>query len=195
MAITFGDITRVSKGLKTVPIKSKDYVQVTERVKAFRMLIPDGAITTTIASLDENMIVMQATAMDAEGKVLSTGTAYEVKNASNINKTSYIENCETSAVGRCLAFLGIGIDLSIASAEELENALEQQESQEPTIETAVKAAGSPTNEDMLEVLYKHYPKGSDVLNKLLQGWNLTSVDELNTAQLLAIWNKYKDKKK
>ena len=39
--------------------------------------------------------------------------------SSNINKTSYVENCETSAVGRALAMLGIGIDTSIASANEV----------------------------------------------------------------------------
>jgi hypothetical protein len=44
-----------------------------------------------------------------------------------INKTSYIENCETSAWGRALGNLGYGIQTSIASAEEVEMAIAKQE--------------------------------------------------------------------
>ena len=58
--------------------------------------------------------------------ILGTGTAYEKENSTFINKTSYIENCETSAIGRALAMCGIGIDTSIASKEEVENAIENQ---------------------------------------------------------------------
>ena len=59
-------------------------------------------------------------------RLLGTGTAYEKENSTFINKTSYIENCETSAVGRALAMCGIGIDTSIASAEEVQNAINNQ---------------------------------------------------------------------
>ena len=57
----------------------------------------------------------------------ATGHAHEDRNSSSINKTSYIENCETSAIGRALGALGIGSDEFISSAEELNNALEAQE--------------------------------------------------------------------
>ncbi len=59
-------------------------------------------------------------------RLLGTGTAYEKENSSFINKTSYIENCETSAVGRALGMAGFGIDTSIRSAEEMQNADLQQ---------------------------------------------------------------------
>ena len=36
------------------------------------------------------------------GEVIAQGHAHEVQGSSNINKTSYVENCETSAVGRAL---------------------------------------------------------------------------------------------
>lgn len=58
--------------------------------------------------------------------VLGTGTAYEKEGSTFINKTSYIENCETSAVGRALGMAGFGIDTSIASAEEVQNAIANQ---------------------------------------------------------------------
>ena len=69
---------------------------------------------------------MKATCADENGSILGTGTAYEKEGSSFINKTSYIENCETSAVGRALGFAGFGIDTSIASAEEVMNAQYQQ---------------------------------------------------------------------
>ena len=55
------------------------------------------------------------------------GDAYEKEDSAFINKTSYIESCETSAVGRALGMCGIGIDTSVASADEVLNAIKQQE--------------------------------------------------------------------
>ena len=70
--------------------------------------------------------VIKATAYDGEGKILATGHAREEKEASYINKTSFVENCETSAVGRCLGIIGIGITSAVASAEEMQNQEEAQ---------------------------------------------------------------------
>ena len=64
-----------------------------------------------------------------DGEVVATGHAYEKESSSFINKTSYIENCETSAVGRALGIFGIGIDASIASAEEVTNAINNQKTE------------------------------------------------------------------
>ena len=79
-------------------------------------------------ALDSEQCVCKATIADATGRVIATGHAHEVQGASNINKTSYVENCETSAIGRALAMLGIGIDTSIASANEVEDAIAKQDS-------------------------------------------------------------------
>ena len=72
------------------------------------------------------MVLMKSIVTDEAGNVLSTGYAQEKENASVVNRTSYIENCETSAVGRALGMCGFGIDASVASAEEVKNAIEQQ---------------------------------------------------------------------
>lgn len=85
-----------------------------------------GCIMTEILSNEDGVVVMKATCYSDSNTVLSTGTAYEKEGSSYINKTSYIENCETSAVGRALGFAGFGIDASIASAEEIMNSLYQQ---------------------------------------------------------------------
>lgn len=121
------ELKRVNEGLKTVDVKGKDYVEVNKRVMAFRELEPNGSIITEIISHEDGIVVMKATAINGDGKVIGTGFAYEKESSSYINKTSYIENCETSAVGRALGFCGIGVDSSIASAEEVANAIHQQE--------------------------------------------------------------------
>lgn len=116
------------KNLQTVDIKGKPYVLVNERVKAFRESYPGHSLITTIVELTDKRVVMCATINDPEGRTLATGYAYEETGSSFINKTSYIENCETSAWGRALANFGIGIDSSMCSADELGNALLNQQS-------------------------------------------------------------------
>lgn len=121
--ITSADIKRVNESINTIDIgRGKQYAVVAERVKAFRQLQANGAIETEIIGSNENEVTVKASIRDNEGKLLATGTAHEVKGAGMVNKTSWVENCETSAVGRALAFVGIGIEGEIASAEEMVNA-------------------------------------------------------------------------
>lgn len=120
------EIQKANETIKTTDIKGKDYAEVNQRIKAFRMVYPNGSITTEIVSLVEGVVTMKTTIKDNEGNVLSTGYAYEKENSTFINKTSFIENCETSAVGRALGMCGFGIDTSVASAEEVQNAIENQ---------------------------------------------------------------------
>ena len=113
--------------LKTINIKGKLYVPVNERVKAFREYYPGYSIITEILDYNESSVLMKATIYDPDGKECATGHAQEDRNASNINKTSFVENCESSCCGRALGMFGIGIDTSMASADEVVNAVEQQE--------------------------------------------------------------------
>lgn len=131
MSITWEKLVKVNKAIKPVDIKGKDYAQVNDRIKAFRELCPNGTITTDIIELANGVVTMKATVYDEEGKVLGTGLAQEKESSGYINKTSYIENCETSAVGRALGFAGIGVDGSMCSAGELVNAITNQ-NKEPT---------------------------------------------------------------
>lgn len=114
------------KKFKTVNIKGKEYVEVNERVKYFTKEYAGWSIETELLSDSNGICVFKATIKDENGRVISTGHAYEKESGSFINKTSYIENCETSAVGRALGFLGIGIDTSIASSDEVNNAIIKQ---------------------------------------------------------------------
>lgn len=125
--ITFSDIQRANETIKTTDIKGKDYAEVNQRIKAFRMVYPTGPIETEMISNEDGICIFKATVRNEEGDLLATGTAYERENSTFINKTSYIENCETSAVGRALGMCGFGIDTSVASAEEIQNAIANQE--------------------------------------------------------------------
>jgi hypothetical protein len=113
---------------QTISIHGKDYATVAHRLAiARRNLGIELDITTKIIHLDNEKAVVQADIF-LEGKHVSTGLAEEFRSASRINQTSALENAETSAVGRALAFLGI-INDQIASAEEVSLAIEQQDKQ------------------------------------------------------------------
>lgn len=130
--ITFEDIQKANETIKTTDIKGKEYAEVNQRIKAYRMVYPNGTIRTKLAKLENGICVFMAEVTNNDGDVIATGTAYEKENSTFINKTSYIENCETSAVGRALGMAGFGIDTSVASAEEVQNAIEnQKEKKEP----------------------------------------------------------------
>lgn len=128
--ITKEMIEEANNAIQKVPYgkggKTKDYATVNSRVNAFRLICPDASITTEIVHMDDKAVVMKSSIM-VDDKVVATGLAREVEGDGFVNKTSHIENCETSAVGRALGFLGIGSDESISSADELANALRQQE--------------------------------------------------------------------
>lgn len=128
--VTWEEIKKANEAISTTDIKGKEYAQVNQRVKAFRMVYPNGSIETEylISGDDGNRRCLFIVKIkDNNGNIISTGTAEEKENSSFINKTSFIENCETSAVGRALGFAGFGIDTSIASAEEVQNAQANQE--------------------------------------------------------------------
>jgi hypothetical protein len=112
--------------LKTINIKGKEYVEVNERLKYFRENHPEHSLTTEIIQCTEEHCVIKATICHG-GVEIATGHAHEVRSANFINKTSFVEVCETSAWGRALANFGIGIYSQVASAHEVANAIAQTE--------------------------------------------------------------------
>lgn len=126
------------KDKKTGKTVSKDYNTVDQRIQGFRELYPNGSIQTEILSHETEIVngknagivLMKATAYDDEGRIIATGHALEKESASYINQTSYIENCETSAVGRCLGIIGIGLTEAVASAEEIKGQIDAEDKRE-----------------------------------------------------------------
>lgn len=111
----------------TVKIHGKEYKTVALRIQEFREKHPDFTIQTELVEANDTLVVMKAT-ISMGPQVIATGYAEEVRTASKINRTSALENAETSAVGRALAFFGLG-GSEIASADEVANAISQQNNQ------------------------------------------------------------------
>ena len=146
----------VNDRLTRTNIKGRQYIDVAQRIQGFWELYPQGRIVTEMVADDGKRCVFKAEAYDmAEGGagLLTTGHAYEVNSGRGVNATSYIENCETSAVGRALGMLGIGSTDSIASADEVMNA---QQRQAQAAKTAQKPAPAPQpQQDQLKAAKVH----------------------------------------
>ena len=114
---------------KTTNIKGKDYVEVNQRLLYFRneSAYAGWSLESELIDLQPDRCCVRAVIRDNEGRIRATGHASEDRTSSMINKTSYVENCETSAFGRALAALGIGIETSIASANEVQMAIAKQD--------------------------------------------------------------------
>ena len=133
-------LTEVNDRLKNIstPFQKggKVYVEVCKRLQGFWEMFPNGRIITEFIELTEDHAICRALVYDGE-IWLATGTAREDKGAGFINKTNYVENAETSAVGRALGNLGIGSVDSIASADEVQRAeIKQAPEKKPTKENA-----------------------------------------------------------
>ena len=114
----------------TVNIHGREYKTVALRVNEFREKYPitDGwAITATIISVDEKVVVMRSEITNPEGLIVATGYAEEERSQRGINSTSALENCETSAIGRALAAAGFA-GTEYASADEVAQAVRKQDS-------------------------------------------------------------------
>jgi hypothetical protein len=183
--ITFDDIQKANETIRTTNIKGKEYAEVNQRLKAFRMVYPKGDIQTKIISLENGVCIMNTDIFDDDGNHLATGTAYEKENSTFINKTSYIENCETSAVGRALGMAGFGIDTSVASAEEVQNAIANQEFKDSLV-----------SDTEAKVIYKALMNklGSDeeVENYLYCKFNIDNTSKLLKSQYVEIVKEFKE---
>ena len=161
--ITYEDIQKANETIKTTDIKGKNYAEVNQRIKAFRMVYPTGCIQTEMLSNENGVCVFRCavgyTDENGERVTVGIGHAYEKEGSTFINKTSYIENCETSAVGRALGMAGFGIDTSVASAEEVQIAIINQTANDKIDAIKVKTlekrcADDGVNVESLCKLYK-----------------------------------------
>jgi len=110
----------------TVDIHGQEYVLIAARLAMFREDHPDWTIEPAVLS-DGDVVKCRTEIRDAEGRLISVAHAEENRSYGNINKSSAVENCETSSVGRALAWVsGKYAGKSIRSADEMSDALYQQ---------------------------------------------------------------------
>ena len=137
---------------KTQNIKGKQYVPVNERVLFFRN---DGqykgwSLTTELLHYQPEYCIVRASIKNAEGYEIASGIGHETPTSGQVNRTSMLENCETSAAGRALGLLGIGIETSIATFEEVERAISQQTAYDVAGEAPAKP--TPTQKQVKEAV-------------------------------------------
>ena len=153
----------------------KKYTQVVHRMEAFRTVFGlECGIDTQIVVNDGQRVVVKATVTDHNGHVIGAGTAEEIRGQGHVNKTSALENCETSAIGRALASIGLSGG-EYASANEMEAVprkqrnLEQSESgggsgQEPSTSTVNETPSDPVQEQYDKELYVSLSKKLESIN-------------------------------
>lgn len=191
--MNFEKIQELNAQLPYKNIKGKNYIQVNQRVLAFRQLYPNGRIQTEIVKLSAEKptgatVIVKASVFDGDA-LISTGHAFENPDKNkNINQFSALENCETSAVGRALGFLGIGSTDSIASLEEIPESERDEPIEDPNNYAQQLAGIVPQPEkitpERLAILAKLYQGAS--LQKLLEHFQLASLEDMDdkTAQAL-----------
>lgn len=188
---TYKDIEKVNGEIKTLSLGKKEYAEVAERVKAFRKLYPEGRIYTDLIKNEGGEIIIKAVVLNDQGQAIAMGHAKEKEGSSTINRTSALENCETSAVGRALGFLGLTGGASIASFEEVSNAKIQQEgillatsTEKKGLTETAKAKGVPVELVLDEVGFdrdkqpegltrEQYGRAMEFLNKLHASYEKT----------------------
>lgn len=166
----------MAKDTGIVNIHGKEYETVASRVQKFRTDKEIGlnySIETELVEANESTVLMKAFIKDKEGRVIATGYAEEKRASSMINKTSAVENCETSAIGRVLANFGLA-GTEYASADEVANAISQQnfdkpmsDAQRDLIRKLAKDQGTP--EEGIEVRLKQIKtsaEASEAIKKL-----------------------------
>lgn len=146
--------------MKTVNIKGKEYITVNERLIHFRKEAAYNGwrIVEDLISLDDKEGVFKATILDPDGNEMVSAHAQEYRDSSYINKTSFLENGFTSALGRALGYLGIGLDTSIASADEVGNAVRNQDSKPWLTENQLNATLKGTLDQAKKVLANYKMK-------------------------------------
>lgn len=185
--VNFADLQKVNNEIKTIKMDGKDYSLVNERIIAFRKLYPQGFIHTRIIDKSDEECTFVAEVGYVNDKSepirLGTGTANENKNSSLINTTSYVENCETSAVGRALAMAGFGITSGVASADEVRQAVHAQNNLGEKTNTVL------ATKNQISLLTKLYP---DPQNALKQ-FNVTEFKYLTVQQASKLISEGKNK--
>ena len=148
-------MTKQNLRQKAVKIKGKDYVLVSDRILAFNETYPNGCISTELVSTpDSTTYIIKATAIPDTSKPERKFTGYSQAKIGQgmVNQTAALENAETSAVGRALGMMGIGVLDSIASADEMVKATSTQRKAQPAHPKPVLTPDNPRWEGAVQAL-------------------------------------------
>lgn len=171
----FEKIQKANSKMPTITLQGKKYVQVKDRIVAFRNIFPRGTIETK-PDYTENYVIFEARVYDNENKLLATGHSRVL-----LNKDKSIEKCESASVGRAMAMIGLGTSESIASYEEMEDMEEG---------TGIFDEDTELKKKLVEKFNKlDVKKKAEVLNM----FRVKSADELKVETLKGLVNEVNNK--
>lgn len=155
-------------------LKGKKYTEVSTRVEVFRQHFKSYSLDSELISDDGQRVVVKAFIRREDGTVVATGHAEEIRGSSNVNRTSAIENCETSAWGRALACLGLHGG-QIASANELTAAKRKDTTINENLEAEIKSkrtlvALNQWNQDNAAEIARLQNEDPDAYQRLYNVW-------------------------
>jgi autotransporter adhesin len=160
-------------------IHGKDYTMVAQRVEAFRKFAgTDWSITSEILEDNGNRVLMRATITDRNGFIVSDGLAEEIR-GHGVNKTSAIENAQTSAWGRALAALGLhggkmaSVD-EITIAKNKEKIIDEEQAHDDAVRAERNEGSTGTSQKDLEILAERI---KDRIKDAKQTWQLKKIPE------------------
>jgi hypothetical protein len=157
----------------------KNYEEVKDRIARFLKEYPDGRIITNMEKLSDDAKVVFFSAKIYKNKTeqksklpLATGFAYEREGTSPVNRTSHVENCETSAIGRALANMGFIKGGTRPSKEEMSKVVRQ------TQEKQIKNPIPEEEVKKLRVLFKNAqnPDKHRIFESFLNNWGRELAD-------------------
>lgn len=158
----------MSEKLKTIDIKGKEYVQVHTRIDYFNKTYPNGRIITELLSNPSDVIVLFKAIVTPDIEKMEryfTGYSQAKWGDGYINKSSAVENAETSAVGRALGMMGIGITDAFASVDEIDKA-QSQELKEEDFLVVTKQDEAKKHINDIKVLVNRFSKEKEVQERL-----------------------------
>ena len=137
------------------------YETVAQRLERWWTKYETGRIITTIHHYDGSTIIMRAEGYNNDDRLIATGYAEEVFGNSPVNKTSFLENCETSAIGRMISNSPIGTAGPRPSREEMSKVERRGETVSPQGNPMPETGGaSPKQKAMLRALYRQKGHGT-----------------------------------
>lgn len=182
----------MAKDTGIVSIHGKEYQTVALRVRNFREAHKDFTLQTSIVHRDTECVVMQASILNEQGRLLATGHSEEYRDSSQINRTSALENCETSAIGRALAALGLG-GTEFASADEVAHAI------------SGKASAKSVAQDVWETMDAESQKFlqgiADQVRAILEEGDASGAmkhleeQKLDVEEKVAVWSRFSSKER
>lgn len=179
----------------------KKYLKVSKRLEVIRRHLGFNlSIQTKIEHMSDAFVLVKAIISIYKNNnwhIVATGYAEEKRNSSEINRTSAIENAETSAIGRSLACLGLLSDSEYASIDEIVFTLNNKDSNDKESNNKDKKSSSNNKISNAQIDYinKLIKNTGTILKGFLDHYKITEIQEMNEVQLNDAIQKLKIKEK